>query len=297
MEHQQDFVYCLAPSPNFEQDQLIFAAKQSGLYRSIDGGQTWMDAYASLELTAPLPTIFHAVTISEANTLVFACVEGNILRSLDGGVTWAVVELSSPPPLVTSLLISPSFPDDGFLLAGTMQDGILRSTNRGATWSSWNFGLYDPNINALSISLNFDNDQTVLAGTQSGVFISINGGRSWSDLDFPIDFAPALCLAVDQKSIIYVGTENEGLYVSHDQGKTWDQLISGSVEQIFVSNDGEILILCEGEIQFSKDFGKSWEKQSGSEADSAISCLAAPSGISSDHPIFVGLSNGKVIRI
>ncbi len=192
MNTNQDFVYCLAASQNFDQDQLIFAAKQSGLYRSVDGGQTWRDAYASLELKAPLPTSSVTVAISDENTFVFACVEGNILRSLDGGVTWAVTELGSPLPLVTSLVVSPNFSQDGVLLAGTMQDGIFRSTNRGANWSGWNFGLFDPNINALAVSPNFANDQTLYAGSQCGVFCSINAGRSWRDLRFSHRICPSL---------------------------------------------------------------------------------------------------------
>ena len=111
--------------------------------------------------------------------MVFAGVEGNVLRSKNGGEDWEVAELSSPAPLITSLVVSPNFAADGVVLTGTMQDGVFRSTNRGASWAGWNFGLFEPNINALSISPDFKDDQTILAGSQSGVFRSRNAGQSW----------------------------------------------------------------------------------------------------------------------
>jgi photosystem II stability/assembly factor-like uncharacterized protein len=294
----QDYVYHLAAWQNNEQDSLIFAAKQSGLYRSTDSGQTWEDAYASLELNAPLPTTFVALAqTTEEKPVLFACVGGNVLRSFNRGEAWEYTELSTPAPVITSLVVSPDFATDGVLLMGTMQDGIFRSTNRGASWSGWNFGIFDPNINTLAISHNFADDQTILAGTQSCIFRSINAGRSWRDLDFPIELAPVLTLAIDKNGTIYAGTENEGLYTSHDDGKTWDQLLTGFVEQIYLDTDGIILIIRDSAIKYSKNGGKTWETRMGSGVESDISCLAAPLGLDPTHPLLVGLSTGKVTAI
>jgi photosystem II stability/assembly factor-like uncharacterized protein len=292
----QDYLYCLAASPNFMQDGLLFSAKQSGLYRSRDSGQTWEDAFASLKLNSPLPSTF--VTLahsSEGMPMVFACVEGSVLRSKNGGEAWEVAELSSPAPLITSLVVSPNFAADGVVLVGTMQDGVFRSANRGATWTGWNFGLFDPNINALAISSDFIDHQTILAGTQSGIFLSRNSGRSWRDVNFPIDAAPVLSLAVHSKGAIYAGTEKTGLFTSNDGGKTWDQRLAGPVEQVICCPDGRALVLTDSNIQFSEDDGKSWQVRAEIEAD--VSYLLAPSGLDQDDPLWLGLSDGQVIKI
>ena len=290
----QDFVYCLAGAPNFETSGLLFAAKQSGLYRSTHGGQTWESAYASLELEANLPTTYVGVSAIEKTAYVFACVKGNVLRSLNNGESWEVTELSSPAPVVIALAISPNFAEDGVLLAGTMQAGIFRSTNRSVTWTGWNFGLFDPNINALAISPNFATDQTILAGTQSGIFCSTNGGRSWRDLDFPIELAPVLALARDQNGKIYAGTD-EGLYAASD-GQAWEQLIGGVVDQILLDQN-QILVVQESTLLQSSDAGQSWEPRTGFRAESDISCLVAPLGLDPAHTLLVGLSDGQVIKL
>ena len=289
-------VYCIAASPNFKKDGLVFVAKKSGLYRSTDKGRTWEDAFASLNLSAPLPITFAAVALAGEITYVFACAAGQILRSLDAGQTWQVAALDTPAPLVTALVASPNFAKDGTLLAATVQDGIFRSTDRGVTWTGWNFGLYDPNINALA----FTDSQTIFAGTESGIFRSSNAGHSWRDLDFPIDCAPVVCLAVSRDGTIYAGTELKGLQVSCDEGSTWEGLIEGTVEQIHLDASGKLLILRDGELLLSENGGGSWQAaRPGFEPVSDISAFSTLPGLDSakGKKLLVGLSNGEIIKL
>ena len=286
-----DFAYCLAASPNFNQDGLIFAAKKSGLYRSNDKGQTWTNAYASLQLNVPLPTTYVAVSSVDAALYVFACVAGNLLRSIDGGETWQIITLGSPAPVITALAISTNFAKDGTLIAATMQDGIFCSNDYGQKMTGWDFGLYDPNINALVLAPDTKN---VLAGTQSSIFSSRNAGRSWRDLDFPIDSAPVLCLAFS-RGVNYAGTETEGLYSSRDNGQSWEQVLPGIVEHILADLNGNIVIVLDGVLRFSQDGGITWQDLA--SLDWEITCLAAPHGLAADYPLVVGLSNGDIVTL
>jgi len=292
----EDYIYCIAASPNFKKDGLAFAAKRSGLYRSVDKGKTWKDAFASLKLSAPLPTTFVAVAPAGEITYVFACLEGQILRSLDAGRTWQSAKLDTPAPLVTALVVSPDFAKDGTLLAATVQDGILRSMDRGITWAGWNFGLFDPNINALA----FADSQIIFAGTQSGIFRSSNAGRSWRDIDFPIDLAPVSCLAVSRAGTIFAGTEAEGLHVSCDVGRTWEKRMEGAVEQIHMDVRGKLLILRDGELLLCENGGGSWQAaRPGFEPAADISAFTTLPGLDSvkGKNLLVGLSNGEIIKL
>lgn len=286
-----DFVYCLAASPNFKQDGLVFAAKKSGLYSSSDKGKTWKDAYASLKLAASLPTTSLAICIVNEITYVFAAIEGKILRSLNAGDSWAVADLDSPAPQVAALAVSPNFAQNGTLLAATVQDGIFRSIDRGVNWTGWNFGLYDPNINALA----FVDSQIIFAGTQSGIFRSSNSGRSWRDIDFPIELAPVSCLAVSRDGTIYAGTEAAGLHISCDEGRTWAGLMEGAIEQIHLEASGKLLILRDGELLFSENGGHSW--QAARPGD--ISAFTTLPGLDSakSKKLLVGLSNGEILKL
>ena len=252
------------------------------------------EALASLKLSAPVPITFAAVARASEITYVFACAEGQILRSLDGGQTWQSAKLDTPAPLVTALVTSPHFAKDGTLLAATVQDGIFQSADRGVRWMGWNFGLYDPSINALAAA----DSQTIFAATQSGIFRSNTAGRSWRDLDFPIDCAPVLCLAVNRDGAIYAGTEAEGLYVSFDEGRAWEQCVEGTIEQIHLDAAENILILKDRELLLSENAGRSWQPARPQfEPAADISALTAPLGLDPARPLLVGLSNGEIIKL
>ena len=298
----QDYLYTLAASPNFEQDGILFAAKRSGLFKSTDRGLTWESAYTSLNLDAPLPTTQVAFSPGFAtDQTVFAGVEGNLLRSKDGGQTWETAQLSVPPPVVSSLVLSSNFPADGILLAGTMEDGVYRTVNRGVSYTGWNFGLLDRNINALVLSPDFATDQTILAGTEIGVFRSTNGGRTWRDVDFPMDLAPVLSLVLTPTGEIIAGTEDNGLFKSTDNGDTWDALtpdeIEGAVDQIILDGPSGLLIVQDDSVFVSKDGGQSWEQKTGFAENTLISSVTTPLGLNPGASLFIGLSDGQILSL
>jgi photosystem II stability/assembly factor-like uncharacterized protein len=306
-----DITYALTASPNFAEDGICFAARRTGLYRSDDGGTTWHLAYESLSLTAPLLTMAVAVSPnfpSDGN--VFSGVAGGILRSFNRGENWDVVQLPSPPPLVSALVISPDYDRDGILLAGTVEDGVYSTSNRGGDWVAWNFGLLDLNTICMAISTDFSRDETLFVGVDSGVFRSTNGGRAWREVDFSLELAPVLSLALSpaysEDGILFAGTDSQGLYRSEDRGRNWTRLgedvVPSAVNAILLSPDfpekADILALLNDGLLLSRDGGNSWIKWgSGLEFGESLVCLAAPQGLDPDAPLLVGLVDGGVVRI
>ena len=162
LANADDAPYALAASPAFARDGVCFAACGSGLYRSQNGGERWELLRASPE------SVMTAVAVSPAyagDRSVFAAVKGGILRSSDGGDAWFTAGFPAPPPVFSSLIVSPDFERDGFLLAGTMEDGVFSSTDRGARWQPWNYGLFDLNALCLALSPAWTEDETAYAGT------------------------------------------------------------------------------------------------------------------------------------
>jgi photosystem II stability/assembly factor-like uncharacterized protein len=305
----EDVTYALAASPTFGQDGICFAARRSGLYRSQDGGMSWQNAYGSLNLQAPLMTL--SVTLSpsfETDATVFAGVAGGILRSYDGGKGWVVTELASPPPVVSSIAISPNYADDGTLLACTVQDGVFRSGDRGGRWTAWNFGLLDLNVFGMAISPGFAQDETLLVGTESGVYRSTNGGRAWQETAFPLDCAPVLSLAPSPAypgdHTMFVGTESSGLFQTDDGGQHWENIggdaLDGAINAIVLSPEfpakPEILVMLDDTLLISRDAGTSWSEWPNLK-QSSVTAVAAPQGLDPEAPLLIGLAGGEVIRI
>lgn len=289
-----DSVYALAASSH-----ALYAARTSGLYRSHDVGKTWVDSLAVLQHPQP----FTVTAVAIHGETVFAGVKGAVLCSNDSGETWTIVGLSSPPPHVVALAISPNFAEDGTVAAGTTDDGVFLSTDCGASWIAWNFGLLDTHVFALAFSPSYKSDRTLIAGTESGIFISKNGGRGWNEVDFPIAAAPVISVALSptysRDGVIFAGSEASGLYISHDKGITWkltiSDLISGGVNAISSTQNPsqEIWLLLEDKVVFSSDNGKSW-KPSAIHIPSEKTPMAMALIPSKDTRCVLGFADGEV---
>jgi photosystem II stability/assembly factor-like uncharacterized protein len=307
-----DIVYSLCASPDFAEDGVCFSARGSGLYRSDDRGDTWHNAYDALKLEAPLATL--AVALSPdfpSDQGVYAGVPGGILRSSNGGKSWFIETLRPPPPVVSSLVISPNFAQDGVLLAGTNEDGVFRSADRGRHWSAWNFGLLDLNVLCMVISPDFAQDETLLVGTETGIFRSTNGGRAWREMDFPTAYAPVLSLAMSadyaqRGGALLAGTELYGLFRSTDGGRSWSRLgeetITDAVNAIIATSEHstelDLLVALSDRLYVSRDGGTPWSDwQTGLTFERGLASVAAPQGLDSNAPLLLGLVDGTVARI
>jgi photosystem II stability/assembly factor-like uncharacterized protein len=127
-------------SPAFTSDGTLFAlTRRQGLFRSTDGGASWVRLTERYHQEGGYPEPPGLVAISPAyarDEAVFVAHYG-LQRSTDGGETWTRVLPQNPE----SLAVSPDFADDGTLFGWFGNGGLLRSTDGGETWSPASAGL------------------------------------------------------------------------------------------------------------------------------------------------------------
>jgi photosystem II stability/assembly factor-like uncharacterized protein/sugar lactone lactonase YvrE len=132
-------VTSLAISPVFAADQTLFAtARRGGLFRSTDGGKSWMSLrgrYRVADSYAQPGAVVVSPTYGQDHTLFVG--HAGLQRSADGGETWTTVSLQSPG----SLALSPAFAADRTLFGWFGSRGLLRSTDGGDSWSAVSAGL------------------------------------------------------------------------------------------------------------------------------------------------------------
>ena len=282
---QANAVYALAHAGT-----TLYAARASGLYRSRDGGVNWQNTFINNDQ----PIAVTAVAV--AGNVVLAGVNGAVARSEDDGANWQLIALAAPPPLVTALAASPNFAVDGVIAAATAQDGVFVSTDRGVNWTAWNFGLIDRNVYALVIAPDFAHSRTMLVGTESGIFRSVNGGRGWHEVDFPMDAAPVLSLGCVPNGRLFAGTERNGLLVSDDNGLSWQPVNLDSpttaINAIAASAPATIWVLQEDKLLGSADNGRTWAIHTTFSPDKLALSLAIES-----TAIRVGFADGDILTI
>ena len=138
------------------------------------------------------------------------------------------------------------------MFAGTRTD-LFRSSDNGSTWTQVNIGTQNPDVFSLVVSEN-----NILAGTDNGVFVSTNNSVFWSKVltdNFIYSF-------VINKSNVYAGSLDRGIYFSSNNGLNWVQINNNipdsNITSLAISGDKLIAGTWGGGVCLSSDNGTTW---------------------------------------
>jgi len=183
------YVYALSVVRQNESPAKIFAGTNAGLFVSIDSGTTWVLSQAGM---SGHPIVYNILMIG--NDLVAATSKG-VYRSLDDGNNWSITGLTA---FTTRLSATERVGSRKVLLATTASEGVLLSTDSGNTWTSCSSGLQtmvssEQRYSVVSSVVACGSTATssvLFAGLsnggdrlRSGVFLSINNGGSWVQMN------------------------------------------------------------------------------------------------------------------
>lgn len=145
----------LAVSPNFAEDETVFAATGTGLFRSINGGRAWRElpfAGEGPEAEEALPLSGVAMT---RDMVAVATESKGVFYSRDGGDTWFKRNAFRGGQTFTLAASG-----DGTRLLLATPAAIALSADSGATWQR----IAKPPDNVIAVAI--DDNGTVLCGTQ-----------------------------------------------------------------------------------------------------------------------------------
>ena len=111
----------------------LIQAKRAGLYRSDDGGDTWVLQNADSRLTSRA-WYFNSITIDAHNPDVIYIPNVALYRSEDGGKTISIVRGAPGGDDYHQIWVDPK--NSASMVLGTDQ-GTTVSLDRGQTWSTW----------------------------------------------------------------------------------------------------------------------------------------------------------------
>jgi photosystem II stability/assembly factor-like uncharacterized protein len=210
---------------------LYAGTRGGGIFKSSNGGQTWMAINTGLVLARPSPLPARppqagpdiaALAIDPSAPATIYAWGGGLFKSTDGGGSWTATGLSG----ASTLAIDPSAPATIYAGSGFFTGGVFKSTDGGATWTAV---LDAPQVRVLAIDPSAP--ATLYAGFfGGGVIKTSNGGQSWAGASsglpnlFP---CPVSALAVDPSApapsapaTLYAGT-CAGVFKSTDGGGSW----------------------------------------------------------------------------
>jgi photosystem II stability/assembly factor-like uncharacterized protein len=155
------------------------------------------------------------------------------------------------------------------VICGTEPGEVYKSTDGGQNWTCISMGLdFSSGVSAVEVSPT--NPLLFFAGGNNGVYRSLNGGSTWTNVLPNSGFGVNEILIVPGNENIVLVASDKGLHRSTDGGTTWTQLwgdacydikpnVLNAQEQYLVKHDPNLNIC--GFLK-STDFGTTWTTQS-----------------------------------
>jgi photosystem II stability/assembly factor-like uncharacterized protein len=260
-----------------------------GMYKSIDGGQTWkfIGLYNAGQIGSVRihPTNPNIVWVSAQGDAFKANSERGIFKTTDGGQTWHRVLFVSDEVGAMDVELQPGNPNVVYawmsrlerkpwtIISGSREGGFYKSTDGGEHFAKVTNGLPTELIGKANLAVTNAKPDRIYALVEAkpggGLYRSDDAGKSWALINSQSALIQRpfyyVALGVDPTNadVVYAGAE--GFYKSTDGGKTFTVFRTphGDNHDIWISpRDGNIIIQSnDGGANISFDGGRTWSSQ------------------------------------
>ena len=283
LDPNNPFVVWLGTGENNHQRALGYG---SGVYKSLDGGQSWK--HMGLKDSRQIGGI---VIDPRNSNIVYVAAEGSVwgpggerglYKSTDGGNTWNNILKISEHTGVNNIIYDPRNPNILFAtseqrrrhvfakIGGGPETAVYKSTDAGATWEKIMKGLPSVDMGGMGIAISPANPDVVYlsveaAEKQGGFFRSTNRGASWekmSDMHSKGQYFNEIYC--DPKNVDKVYMMDVVSKVTLDGGKTWKEIgqsnrhVDDHAMWIEQTDPQHFLIGGDGGIYETFDGGANW---------------------------------------
>ncbi|HWP82492.1 MAG TPA: hypothetical protein VNN76_07545 [Bacteroidota bacterium] len=266
------------------------ASVGNGVYKSIDGGETW--THMGLDKTERIHRIL--LHPSDENIAYVAAMghmwgenpDRGVYKTTDGGKTWRKVLFVNEKVGCAELVMDPSNPNKlfaamweyrrwpWFFKSGGPGSGLYVTHDGGETWTKITDeqGFPKGELGRIGLAISKNNPNIVYAlieAKKNGLYKSEDGGKSWKLINESNNVAPRpfyYCdLRIDPQNENRIYSLHSNLQVSSDGGKTFTTLggqtrVHSDHHALWIHpNDGSFLIDGnDGGVYMSHDYGATW---------------------------------------
>jgi photosystem II stability/assembly factor-like uncharacterized protein len=212
---------------------LLFAASEDGVIKSVDAGKTWTRLIAQPRAFDPRRpgaerTHINALRVIEDGKLVlFAGTDAGLFRSLNNGLAWQAVKFPGITGFPVMAIYAPA--RGSARLAVRTGSGLFLSSDAGVTWHP--AALPDDSYYLYDVALSSDQDTPILAATSRGVLRSADDGQHWSlvTAGVPTSTVESVRFHPERKLEAFL-VQYGKIYRSTDGGESWTLFPSEGLE-------------------------------------------------------------------
>jgi photosystem II stability/assembly factor-like uncharacterized protein len=172
---------------------------------------------------------------------------GQVYKSMDNGDTWQ--NSSSGLPTNSNEILSLTANNFG-IYALSYTNGINFSLNEGVSWT---------HIELAGIISIHGYGNSLFAGTSFGeLYMSSNGGATWNSANSGIPQGTSITHFASKDNYIFAGTSS-GIFKSTNNGTFWTPTSAPNTGITAMAFKGDTLMFGYRTINYSTDFGSSWQ--------------------------------------
>ncbi len=218
-----------------------------GIFKSTDGGKNWVFASFGIKNWYGMQLATHP---EDADT-VFTTTNGGVYKSTNAGESWKLIggsdlcddEDAGGNCHYHGIVVEKEAPFKVLVGSGGDQYakegvGLTGSEDNGESWRNSDDGFVrDVHVSKLIIDPNNNNvfyattqgetEYTDKVGDGAGVFKSTDRGNNWIQINNGLNSLETNVLAIDpnDSEVLYLGTDDDGIYKSVNGGENWEKLI------------------------------------------------------------------------
>ena len=218
-----------------------------GIFKSTDGGKNWVFASFGIKNWYGMQLATHP----EDPDTIFTTTNGGVYKSTNAGESWKLIgssELCDDEDAggnchYHGIVVEKEAPFKVLVGSGGDQYakegvGLTGSEDNGESWRNSDDGFVrDVHVSKLVIDPNNNNvfyattqgetEYTDKVGDGAGVFKSTDRGNNWTQINNGLNSLETNVLAVDpnDSDVLYLGTDDDGIYKSINGGENWEKLI------------------------------------------------------------------------
>ena len=210
-----------------------YGGPSSGLYMSENGGDTWRKLWNGLP-NGSVGRIGISLCTKYPETIytVYADTDGNYIgtyKSVDGGAWWYLTNDYNMTNVFSTygwwfgnIRVDPNDPQVAFVLGLP----LYKTTNGGDSWYNYTYGVH---VDQHGMVIHPMDSRFVVLGNDGGLYISENGGSSWTE-KFGLPVTQFYTCEIDEQYPyrLYGGTQDNGVNRTYtgDEGQ-WQFIYGG----------------------------------------------------------------------
>lgn len=169
--------------------------------KSSDAGNTWTVVYSIKDSIA-------AIEVSNADSrfVIMGGSRSGLYRSEDAGVNWLSFEDNLEDLNGADRVYALAQSADGMQVVASTKYGLLTSDDKGLTWTGLSLLTASGDVIISALSVDPDDGDTIMYGTDSALYLTVDGGSTWSTEELPSSRAASV-LRIMENGSVWLGVQ------------------------------------------------------------------------------------------